>query len=61
MSPGELRRFMAQHPAGSYTLLDVRQPEEYVKRHLAGALLVPLSELKGRLEELERDKPLVAY
>lgn len=61
LSPDELRRFFEGHPAGSYTLLDVRQPQEYEERHLPGARLIPLPELNGRLDELDRDKPVVAY
>ena len=61
LSPDELRQFMADNQPGSYTLLDVRQPGEYDKRHLPGAKLIPLPELNARLGELDPDKPLVAY
>ncbi|RJX30106.1 MAG: rhodanese-like domain-containing protein [Desulfarculus sp.] len=61
LSPAELRRFMDQHPPGSYTLLDVRQPKEYEERHLPGAKLIPLPELNARLRELDRSQPVVAY
>ncbi len=61
LTPDELRQFMAERDPGSYTLLDVRQPEEYDKRHLPGAKLIPLPELNGRLSELDPAKPLVAY
>lgn len=61
MSPEQLRSFMDEHAPASYTLLDVRQPQEYEKRHLAGATLIPLPELKDRISELEPEKPVVAY
>ena len=40
------------------TLLDVRTPEEYVEGHIPGAVNIPLDELRGRLAELEADKPI---
>lgn len=40
-------------------LLDVRQPEEYATARIAGAVLIPLSELPERLAELPSDRPLV--
>ncbi|MCF8116754.1 MAG: hypothetical protein K9K33_10155 [Desulfarculaceae bacterium] len=61
MSPDELRTFRQEHPAGAWTLLDVRQPKEYQERHLPGATLIPLPELKERLSELEPGKPVVTY
>ena len=61
LSPQEFAAFRESHPEGSYTLLDVRQPGEYEKEHLPGARLIPLPQLLDRLDELERDKPLVAY
>jgi rhodanese-related sulfurtransferase len=38
-----------------YRLLDVRYPEEYDERHISNANLIPLYELRGRLNELPRD------
>ncbi len=55
------RRLMDERPVGSYTLVDVRQPWEYEERHLPGATLIPLGELPGRVEELDREKPVLAY
>ena len=40
-------------------ILDVRQPDEYRAGHIAGAKLVPLSELSGRMEELPKDKQIL--
>jgi len=42
-------------------LIDVRSPEEYAGGHIAGAKLIPLSELGGRIAEIPRDKPVVFY
>ena len=43
-------------------VLDVRQPQEMQESlgKIAGAQLIPLSELKTRLAEVPRDKPVVA-
>lgn len=40
-------------------LLDVRQPEEYAQGHIAGAKLIPLGELSGRLKELPQGREIV--
>lgn len=61
LNPEQFAAFRESHPEGSYTLLDVRQPGEYEKEHLPGALLIPLPQLLERLDELDREKPLVAY
>ena len=42
-------------------VVDVRQPYEWDICHLPGATLIPLGDLAGRLEELDRDLPVVAY
>lgn len=42
-------------------VLDVRPREEYAAGHIAGALSVPLAELKRRLAELPAKKQIVAY
>lgn len=61
LSPAELRKFRDEHQEGRYTLLDVRQPGEYERRHLSGAKLIPLPDLPGRLDELDPDQPVVTY
>lgn len=61
MSSEEARTFMAENPAESFTLLDVRTPEEYEKGRLPGATLIPVSELADRLDDLDRDKPVLTY
>jgi rhodanese-related sulfurtransferase len=42
-------------------VLDVRPVEEYAAGHIAGALSLPLAELKRRLAELPKGKKIVAY
>jgi len=55
------RNWLDGSPEGSYTLLDVREPEEYELGHIPGALLIPLSELPDRLSEIDPEKPVLAY
>lgn len=46
--------------AGAY-FLDVRDPEELVMGQLQGAVNIPLSELRDRLEELPKEKTIHTY
>lgn len=49
-------------PDDDYLLLDVRDPGELVEQGvIAGAVNIPLDQLRGRLEELPRDKMIVVY
>ena len=57
----DAKQYMAKHPEGSYTLLDVRQPGEYEIEHIPGAKLIPLTRLKDTYDQLELDKPVIAY
>jgi rhodanese-related sulfurtransferase len=43
-------------------ILDVREMAEFIGPlgHIEGAVLIPLGELAGRLDELRRDRPIVA-
>jgi rhodanese-related sulfurtransferase len=42
-------------------VLDVRPVEEYLNVHLPFARSIPLDELKSRIDELPKDRPIVAY
>src|SRR4029077_2598461 len=44
---------------GRALLVDVREPEEYVHGHVAGAITIPQADLASRLDELPRDRPLI--
>jgi rhodanese-related sulfurtransferase len=46
---------------GEVVVLDVRPRSEYDHQHLPFARSVPLAELRARLAELPKDKPVVAY
>jgi NADPH-dependent 2,4-dienoyl-CoA reductase/sulfur reductase-like enzyme/rhodanese-related sulfurtransferase len=47
--------------AGRVQLVDVRTAEEWEAGRLDGALWIPLHELRGRVDELDRTKPVVTY
>jgi rhodanese-related sulfurtransferase len=61
MSSDEARKWLEERPDGSYTLLDVREPEEYEGGHIPGATLIRLSELPDRLSEIDPQKPVLTY
>ena len=48
ISVGELSTRLA---SGGVPLFDVRNPDEFVAGHVPGALLIPLSEVPGRVGE----------
>ena len=47
--------------AGGAAAVDVREPDEFARGHVEGAVHVPLGELEARAGELPRGVPLVAY
>ncbi|SFA71456.1 Rhodanese-related sulfurtransferase [Lentibacillus halodurans] len=42
-------------------LIDVREPNEFEKGHILGARNIPLTQMKQRLVELRKDKPVYLY
>lgn len=46
---------------GQVNVIDVRTPEEHAAGAVPGAINIPLEELRHRLGEVPRDKPLVVY
>lgn len=42
-------------------LIDVREPQEFEKGHILGARNIPVTQLKQRLVELRKDKPVYLY
>lgn len=61
LSPVGRKELLAQAKRGDVVVLDVRPEVEFAASHLPFALSMPLSELNKHLEELPRDKPVVAY
>lgn len=54
----ELRRLVRE---GAVTVLDVRPADEFEAGHIAGALSVPVAELRKRLREIPKGREVVAY
>ena len=48
--------YAEDHPerAAGGTVLDVRTPKEYERGHIAGAVLVPVDEVRSRIEEIRK-------
>ncbi|MGP4107294.1 rhodanese-like domain-containing protein [Virgibacillus sp. L01] len=42
-------------------LIDVREPQEFKKGHILGARNIPVTQMKQRLVEMRKDKPLYLY
>jgi rhodanese-related sulfurtransferase len=42
-------------------LIDVREPQEFKKGHILGARNIPVTQMKHRLVELRKDKPVYLY
>jgi len=61
MDPDEVRSFLAEKRPDAYNLIDVRQPREYERSHLPGAKLIPMAELKDRMDEIDPGKPTITY
>jgi rhodanese-related sulfurtransferase len=64
--PGELapvggKELLAQARRGDVIVIDVRPDAEYQTAHLPHARSIPLAELKARLGEIPKGKPVVAY
>lgn len=55
------RELLQKARRGDVVVIDVRPSEEYDAGHLPYARSLPLAELKARLAELPRAKPIVAY
>lgn len=61
MEPVDREDLLKRVRAGEVTVLDVRPAAEFNAGHVAGAMSLPLSQLKKRLSELPIDQEIVAY
>jgi rhodanese-related sulfurtransferase len=46
-------------PARPAVLLDIREADEFRQVRVEGSLLVPMSQLGARLDEIPRDRPVI--
>jgi rhodanese-related sulfurtransferase len=60
LSVQELEEMQASEPQGT-SILDVREPGEVRQGAIAGSVRIPLGELQGRVNELDRGKLLVVH
>lgn len=58
MSVRQLQDALAADPA-SFRLLDVREPWEWDVARIAGSELIPMSQIPGRVGDLDRTQPTV--
>lgn len=61
MDSEEAKAFIGKHEEGTFTILDVRQPGEYEEGHIPGTKLVPLPQLREAIDELDPERPTIAY
>lgn len=61
MTADEAKRFLSEKHPDEYNLVDVRQPIEYEGDHIPGANLIPMAELKNRINEIDPAKPTIVY
>jgi len=61
VSVEEMKAMMKDQPFESYTLVDVRETEEYEAGHIPGAVFIPLSQLPDRISEIHPDKLVISY
>ncbi len=61
LAPVSGKELLAQARRGDVIVIDVRPEIEYQTAHLPHARSIPLAELKARLGELPKGKPVVAY
>lgn len=59
--PSDRASLMKAARKGEVVVLDVRPAEEYLAAHLPFARSIPLGELRQRLDELPKDRSIVAY
>lgn len=59
--PENRKELLRKAKSGEVTVIDVRPQTEYDNKHIPFARSIPIAELRARLAELPKDKPVVAY
>lgn len=57
----ESREMIKSKKPDEICLLDVRQPKEYEEGHLPGAVLIPIAQLRDRLNQLDPKRLTIVY
>ena len=60
-SAEEVRGLIKNKKSEDYNIVDVRQPKEYERGHIPGAILIPLNVIRERIDELDKNKPTITY
>jgi len=58
VTPEEAKALLAR---GGVQLVDVREPWEYEEAHIPGGRLIPVGEVRSRLQEIDKNTPAVIY
>lgn len=61
MAAVDARELLAQAQRYEIVLVDLRPPEEYAAGHLPEAHSIPFADLEKHLDDLPKDKPILAY
>lgn len=61
LEPVPAAELLVRAREGLVIVIDVRPPQEFAQGHIAGALNIPLDQLKQRLQDVPRDREVVAY
>ena len=56
-----MHELLRRASSGQVVVLDTRPALEYAAGHIAGAISIPVDELKQRLKDLPKNKQYVAY
>lgn len=57
----DLSAKLFQEQSKGNKIIDVREPHEYIRKHIAGAVNIPLSQLTQRMEEIPKNSTVFLY
>jgi rhodanese-related sulfurtransferase len=60
IAAGDLN-FLLQSGAGTFTVVDVRDPEEFTEGHLPGAINIPVATFASQSGVLDKEKKIIVY
>lgn len=61
ISTNNFKSYIESNDKDEYTLLDVRNKDEYYEGHIPSAINIPLPELRNNLKNLDASKPIILY